>query len=105
MDNKDKNAFPLPDLDEMHPRTAEQFVSARGGMTKLEYACITLGVPQTGDPDLDAVIREGERRRVAAMMLNGILCSPATNDGDVLADGALYALDALIAALDTQEGE
>lgn len=31
------------------------------GLSKREYACIHCGVPATGDPDLDAIIAEGNR--------------------------------------------
>lgn len=31
------------------------------GLTKREYACIHCGVPNTGDPELNAIIAEGNR--------------------------------------------
>lgn len=34
------------------------------GLTKREYACIHCGVPKTGDPDLDAIIAEGNRQEL-----------------------------------------
>lgn len=85
-------------------------------LTAREYACITLGVPQTGCPDLDAVIREGERRRVAAMAMQGLtsdnqsVANSANAFGDDMATNAIAVAavgfaDALLTALDTQEGE
>lgn len=31
------------------------------GLSKREYACIHCGVPASGDPELDAIIAEGNR--------------------------------------------
>lgn len=39
------------------------------GLTKREQACITLGVPETGDEELDALIRKSERKRIAAILM------------------------------------
>lgn len=43
--------------------------AASRGLTKREQACITLGLPETGDEELDALIRKSERKRVAAKLM------------------------------------
>lgn len=36
------------------------------GLTARQYACIHLCVPESGDPELDELIRKAQRRNVAA---------------------------------------
>ena len=45
------------------------------GLTKREQACITLGAPETGDPDLDEIIMKSERKRIASLCLPSIISS------------------------------
>lgn len=42
-------------------------------LTKREHAAILLRVPQSGDDEIDAMIREANRRDAAAMAMQGIL--------------------------------
>lgn len=85
-------------------------------VTKLEYACIHSRVPKTGDPELDAIIREGERRRVAAMAMQGQLSGDYVVEAivkrdvgedmsfaDIVCENALVYADALIAALEAED--
>ena len=39
------------------------------GLTKHEYACIKLGIPESGDPELDELILKSERKRIASMAM------------------------------------
>jgi hypothetical protein len=43
------------------------------GMTLPQYAAIKLRVPRSGDPDLDAMIRESRRADLAEQALTGAL--------------------------------
>lgn len=45
------------------------------GLTKREYACIHLGIPETGDPELDEIIRKSERNRLAGLAMQGMLAA------------------------------
>ena len=65
MKNADMNAF--PDENE-------------AGLTKREHACLMLGIPETGSPDLDALIVKSERKRLAAMAMQGVLANPVSKD-------------------------
>lgn len=38
---------------------------AKTTLTKREYACIHLGIPESGDAELDALIRKAERSKIA----------------------------------------
>lgn len=59
-------------LGEVNPSTC--------GLTKLEQACIALGIPETGDPELDALILKSERKRISAMAMQA-LASAHDSDG------------------------
>lgn len=50
-----------------------QYGSVYIGLTKREKFCLEMGVPETGDPELDDIIRKGERKRIAAMVIEGAL--------------------------------
>lgn len=76
------------------------------GLTKREHFCLHAGVPATGDDELDEIIREGERRRIAGKAMNGALANkngPAP-DWDKLAEDAVNAADALLAEIEKGEG-
>jgi hypothetical protein len=45
------------------------------GLTKREQFCLQMGVPETGDPELDDIIRKGERKRIAAMAMQGLIAA------------------------------
>ena len=98
MDNKDMPATGWPETEDYF---------GTDGLTKLEYACIHLGVPKTGDPDLDEVIREGERRRVAAMAMQATLSSgapwfPTEKESHQCSTASQGYADALLTALDRE---
>lgn len=70
------------------------------GLTKREYFAGLLRVPESGDPDLDAMIRTAQRRDLAAMAMQGMLAEDAeayTFEG--LAVASLKTADALLSAL------
>lgn len=70
------------------------------GLTKREHAAIALRVPESGDPDLDAMIRTAQRRDLAAMAMQGMLAEDAEGyTFENLAVGALKTADALLSAL------
>lgn len=43
------------------------------GLTKQEYTCIKLGIPESGDEDIDALIRKANRMRIAEKAMQGLL--------------------------------
>lgn len=46
------------------------------GLTKLEYACIELRIPESGNEWLDDLIAKAERRDLAAKAMQGLLALP-----------------------------
>lgn len=75
------------------------------GLTKREHAAIALRVPESGNPDIDAMIRKAQRRDLAAMAMQGMI-ERGWDSGDVrgyegwrVGEAVRYA-DALLAALD-----
>ena len=43
------------------------------GLTKLELFCLHHGVPETGDPDLDSIIRKGNHQKAAMMAMQALI--------------------------------
>lgn len=43
------------------------------GLTKREYFCLQMGVPETGDQALDDIIRKGNERKITAMAMQGLI--------------------------------
>ncbi len=76
MNNADRPASPVPahTRTPAHPHCHPVSVPAEYGLTKRERFCLEMGVAATGDAELDAIIRAGNRQRHAAMAMQGI-CS------------------------------
>lgn len=72
------------------------------GLTRRELACIELCLPETGDPELDAMIWRAARRKVAGMAMQGMLACIVndTRPYAMIAENALHSADALLAALE-----
>lgn len=95
MKNADSLASPIPKYNQ-------------NGLTKREHFCLHAGVPATGDDELDAIIREGERRRIAREALNGMMSGAKTSLNEeanqtIVRKSVIYA-DALLAELEKGEG-
>lgn len=78
MQNKDTPAAPTPKgiLDEL----PHQCVTESTGLTKREQFCLTMGVAETGDKDLDAIIRKGNEQKLAGLAMQGILSGIPVNE-------------------------
>lgn len=50
------------------------------GLTKREMFCLHMGVTDTGDAELDAIIRKGNKQKMAAQIMGGLL-SGVDKDG------------------------
>ena len=78
------------------------------GITKREYACIHLGIPESGDAELDALIRKAERKKIAAMVLQGIAANYQYNPMNVkhfkkATEDAINQAEALISELEPKK--
>lgn len=89
-------AFPALLPEEMGVR--EGYFDA--GMTKREHAAITLRVPDSGDEQLDALIRQANRRDAAVAAMQGMSMNTSIDEAAVLAECAVAFADALLARLE-----
>jgi len=71
MNNADKPAIPCQQTD-----TNGVVVDEFYGLTKREYACIKLLIPQTGDEVLDGWIMEARRHKTAAKAMTAVISNP-----------------------------
>lgn len=74
------------------------------GLNKREHAAIMLRIPQSGDDEIDAMIRTANRKDFAALALQG-LCADTTSVAipqKLIARSAVDLADALIAELEKQ---
>lgn len=72
------------------------------GLTKREQFCLQMGAPETGDPELDDIIQKGERKRIAAIAMQGFISygSADTLYGAKLARLSVHYADALLKELE-----
>jgi len=42
------------------------------GLTKREQFCLQMGVPETGDPELDDIIRKGNEQKASIAIMKGL---------------------------------
>jgi hypothetical protein len=59
--NADMPAMPAEPMGHTGPPYYTDIPS--NGLTKREQFCLTMGVPETGDPDLDTIIVKGNRTK------------------------------------------
>jgi hypothetical protein len=102
--NGDMPAMPVSTKDPSRGHQDTPSTWQHPGLTKREHACIALRVPETGDAELDALIRTAQRRDVAAMAMQGMMLyrteyGQAPSE-DELARWSVSQADALLAALD-----
>lgn len=77
-----------------------------GGFTKRERACIDLRIPESGDAELDALIKKARRQEFAAKALQGLLAKHGDDDysHDQLARYSVERAYALIDQLERTDG-
>lgn len=78
--------------------------SSWSAMTVREYAAIHLGVPDSGDAELDAMIRKANRMEFAKSAMRGQLASVhlANVETPRIVQWSLADADALLAALEAK---
>ncbi len=106
MSNLDKPA--MPQMDAFVDANGERPVyTTEEGITIRQHASLTLRVPMSGDPELDAMIREARRLDMATAALQALIA--ATENGDLShihgATDAIRYADALLAASDSKKAE
>ena len=76
--------------------------TAGRGLTKREQVCLTMGVADTGDSELDAIITKSNKQKFAGLALQSLM---AFNEEEYrqwsdIAKESLAAADALLKALE-----
>lgn len=95
--NGDMSAMPLPLGDET--------AAGCDGLTKREMFCLHMGVAETGDAELDEIIRQGNRQKMAVQICNGFISGDFDLAGPrfrltELASESVATADALLAELE-----
>ena len=78
------------------------------GLTKCEQFCLTMGVAETGDKELDAIITKGNRQALAAMAMQGQLSCYENHESmsvEAMSRMAVEYADSLLAELEKGEGK
>ena len=97
INNADKSAMPSQSLGTDGLPTHE----AEFGLTKRETFCLHMGVAETGDAELDAIIRNGNRQKMATQMMEA--CRSRNSEywsWEDMAKDAIEMTDALLAELE-----
>ena len=90
------------------PITYDHAIEARmRGLTKREMFCLHMGVAETGDMELDAIISKGNQQKVAANVMAAFINAAALNgmptehyDAEPIAKASVFASDLLLAELE-----
>ena len=97
MNNADKPAMPA---DQRFGRGWAVSI----GLTKREQACLTMGVADTGDAELDAIITKGNKNKFAGLAMQSLLAHYGTDGADECASYAVEYANALLKALEQDNG-
>lgn len=105
MKNSDKPINPIFDSHGLPLDDNQIFKYKANGLTKREYACIKLGIPESGDEEIDDLIKKSERKRIAglamqAMVTRDDICSGFSLD---MAKQCIYIADELLKQLENDK--
>lgn len=70
------------------------------GLSIRQHAALTLRIPDSGDPTIDAMIRQAVRRDLAAQAMQGLLAGDPTRPEVAVSSQAIKHADALLAELE-----
>ena len=90
MNNADMPAMPLH----------SDAMAGYEGLTKREQACLIMGVADTGDAELDAIITKGNKNKFAGLAMQSLLAHYGTDGADECASYAVEYADALLKELE-----
>lgn len=76
--NGDMPAMPTYQYEKVGDVTASELVAV--GLTKRETFCLHMGVAETGDAELDAIISKGNLQEMAMHMMAGMLRDEAISN-------------------------
>ena len=73
------------------------------GLTKREQACLIMGVADTGDAELDAIITKGNKDKFAGLVMQSLLAHYGTDGADECASYAIEYANVLLKALEVSD--
>ena len=90
----DKPAMPSPHFEDDELQ----------GLTKREQACLTMGVADSGDAELDAIIEQGNKQRLAGLAMQGLLSAslgefPRQKSLTIIAEESIIAANVIFKAV------
>lgn len=97
--NADMPAMPVIDSNGCSMRYGPEDLFA-DGLTKRETFCLHMGVAETGDAELDAIIRKGNQQKMVMHMMSARVSITGAPDYQFNAKRAAAATSALIAELE-----
>ena len=97
MKNADMPAMPV---SEEETDRINDGVTIYSGLTKREQACIQLGVPETGDEELDNIIRKSELKKASIAAMQGVLYSHRLSINVDIPSNSVRIADALLKELE-----
>ena len=105
MNNADMPAMPQPVTLDAYCfngdiTVASDYDTDYMGLTKREQACLTMGVADTGDAELDAIITKGNKNKFAGLAMQSLLAHYGTDGADECASYAVEYANALLKALE-----
>ena len=100
MNNADKPATPISVSSSTHGNICSSDFEYGEGLTKREQACLTMGVADTGDAELDAIITKGNKNKFAGLAMQSLLAHYGTDGADECASYAVEYANALLKALE-----
>jgi len=107
--NKDMPAMPTEVMDKKRGSSGvvESFTRIDGGLTKREQFCLTMGVADTGDEELDAIIRKGNEQKFAGLAMSGLATHDrfGVKETSIMAQWAVECAEALLAQLEDKDCE
>ena len=99
MNNADMPAAPV--IVSTTVDTAQSTLTSVGttGLTKREQACLIMGVADTGDAELDAIITKGNKQRLAGLAMQSLISHHGTQ-GTVPISSTVKYINDLLKALE-----
>lgn len=101
--NGDLPAYPSIDETKSIMSDDGAYVSAIGinyGLTKREMFCLYHGVAETGDAELDEIIKKGNRQKASIAAMQGLLAKDDDRQAHNVALQAVQNADALLVELE-----
>ena len=94
----------MSNLDEPIIPTHKQVMDGYEALSVRQYACIKMGVAETGCAELDAIIEKGNKQRLAGLAMQGLLSAslgefPRQKSLTIIAEESIIAANVIFKAV------